>query len=183
MDLELSADEKKILLHSVRETLVAKLDGRVAVYMAPTALLSDSSYGAFVTLRGGLGDLRGCIGNLSGRGKALCELVKEMALASAFEDPRFPPVRKEEMERISIEISVLSEFEEAAAADVIPGKHGILIRRSYHSGILLPQVATEQGWGREQFLSHGCLKAGLPPESWRQKDTRISIFTALVFHE
>ncbi|MDR1317158.1 MAG: AmmeMemoRadiSam system protein A [Spirochaetales bacterium] len=183
MDLELSAAEKKILLHSARETLEAKLDGREAVYLEPTAFLLDCSCGVFVTLRGGRGDLRGCIGNLTGRGKALCELVKEMALASAFEDPRFPPLRKDEVKRVSIEISVLSEFEEAGAADVIPGKHGILIRRSYHSGLLLPQVATEQGWGREQFLSHGCLKAGLPPESWRQGDTQISIFTALVFHE
>jgi AmmeMemoRadiSam system protein A len=183
MDLDISSDEKKILLHSARETLEARLEGRTPVYMAPTALLLDSSFGVFVTLRGAAGDLRGCIGNLSGRGKPLCEMVKAMALASAFEDPRFAPLRKDEVKGVSLEISVLSEFEEAAASDVVPGKHGIFIRRAEHSGLLLPQVATEQGWGREQFLSHGCLKAGLPQESWRRKDTQIFIFTALVFHE
>jgi AmmeMemoRadiSam system protein A len=183
MDLELSGEEKEMLLHSARETLEAKLEKRQAVYRQPSPLLADISRGVFVTLRGPSGNLRGCIGNLSGRGKALCELVKEMALASAFEDPRFPPLRKDEIKSLSIEISVLSEFQEAGPQDVIPGKHGILIRRGYNSGILLPQVATEQGWGREQFLSHGCLKAGLPAESWRRKDTAILTFTALVFHE
>ncbi|MDR1626389.1 MAG: AmmeMemoRadiSam system protein A [Spirochaetia bacterium] len=183
MDLELSGGEKKILLHGARETLEAKLEKREPTYLPPTALLEDCCHGVFVTLRGPSGDLRGCIGNLSGRGKALCGLVREMALASAFEDPRFPPLRKDEIKSLSIEISVLSEFEEADAGDVVPGKHGILIRRGYQSGLLLPQVATEQGWGREQFLSHGCLKAGLPAESWRQKDTAIFVFTALVFHE
>jgi AmmeMemoRadiSam system protein A len=183
MELNLSAGEKEILLQNARETLEAKLHRREPVYKAPAPLLLDTSCGVFVTLRTLSGDLRGCIGNLSGRGKPLCELVKEMVLASAFEDPRFPPVTKDEIAGLSIEISVLSEFEDAGAADVIPGTHGILIRRGYNSGLLLPQVATEQGWGREQFLSHGCLKAGLPAESWRQKDTAISIFTALVFHE
>jgi AmmeMemoRadiSam system protein A len=183
MDLNLSAAEKTILLRNARETIEAKLENRKPVYTPPAPLLADTCRGVFVTLRGSSGNLRGCIGNLSGGGTAWCEIVKRMALASAFEDPRFPPLRKDEIKGLSIEISVLSEFEEAGAEDVIPGKHGILIRRGYHSGLLLPQVATEQGWGREQFLSHGCLKAGLPPESWRQKDTILSIFTALVFHE
>jgi AmmeMemoRadiSam system protein A len=183
MDLILSETEKKILLRSARETLEAKLEKRGPVYDEPTPLLADTSYGVFVTLRSASGDLRGCIGNLTGRGKPLSELVKEMALASAFEDPRFPPVRKDEIKSLSLEISVLSEFEKADPQSVIPGKHGIFIRRGYNSGLFLPQVATEQGWGREQFLSHGCLKAGLPSESWRQKDTEISIFTAVVFHE
>jgi len=106
-----------------------------------------------------------------------------MALASAFEDPRFSPVRKDELSGLRLEISVLSDFTESSAEDVVPGKHGILIRRGSRSGILLPQVATEQGWDRVQFLRHGCLKAGLPAESWKEDGVLISVFTALVFHE
>ncbi|MDR1932523.1 MAG: AmmeMemoRadiSam system protein A [Spirochaetales bacterium] len=182
MDLVLSGEGKKALLRTARETLEAKLEGRSPQYGEHSPEL-EVFCGMFVTLRDAGGGLRGCIGNLTGRDKALYELAAEMALASAFEDPRFPPVRKNEMKHLSIEISILSGFEEAAPEEVIPGKHGILIRRGYNSGLLLPQVATEQGWDRVQFLSHGCRKAGLPPESWRQKETSISIFTALVFHE
>jgi AmmeMemoRadiSam system protein A len=183
MDLVLTENEKEILLRNARETLEAKLEKREPVYAESAPLLADASCGVFVTLRTASGGLRGCIGNLTGGGRPLGEMAKKMALASAFEDPRFSPVQKDEIKNLSFEISVLSEFEKAAPQDVVPGKHGIFIRRGYNSGLLLPQVATEQGWNREQFLSHGCLKAGLPSESWRQKDTEISIFTAVVFHE
>ncbi|MDR3200152.1 MAG: AmmeMemoRadiSam system protein A [Spirochaetales bacterium] len=182
MNLSLSDAGKKTLLAIARETLEAKLENRTPRHDDPTPEI-EASCGVFVTLRSASGDLRGCIGNLTGRGKPLHELVAEMALASAFEDPRFPPVGKGEIKTLSLEISILSAFQDAAAEDVIPGMHGIFIRKGYNSGLLLPQVATEQGWDRVRFLSHGCLKAGIPPESWRQKDTAISIFTALVFHE
>jgi AmmeMemoRadiSam system protein A len=183
VNLVLSGEAKSFLLKSARETLEAALEKRQPRHEKPPLPELEVSLGVFVTLRTASLGLRGCIGNLWGRGKALHVLVREMALASAFEDPRFPPVRKDELKNLSIEISVLSEFEEAGAEDVIPGTHGILIRRGINSGILLPQVAAEQGWDRVQFLRHGCLKAGIPEESWKDPGTLISIFTALVFHE
>jgi AmmeMemoRadiSam system protein A len=182
MDLILSEQEKKILLLSARETLEAKLEKRQPRYPEPTPPL-ESSFGLFVTLRTRTENLRGCIGNLTGHGIPLFELVRDMAESSAFQDPRFPPVKKEEIKTLKIEISILSAFEESPPEKVSPGTHGILIRRGYNSGLLLPQVAVEQGWNREQFLSHGCMKAGLPPETWQQKGTAISVFTALVFSE
>ncbi len=107
-----------------------------------------------------------------------------MARASAFQDPRFRSVTREEFDGLRFEISVLSPLLRAdSPEDVVPGTHGIYIRRGCNSGLLLPQVAVEQGWEREQFLNHGCLKAGLPPETWKMPDTEIFIFTALVFSE
>jgi AmmeMemoRadiSam system protein A len=182
VNLVLSDAAKSFLLRSARETLEAAFE-KTEIRHEPPARELEVSCGVFVTLRTASLSLRGCIGNLWGRGKPLHELVGEMARASAFEDPRFPPVRKDELKSLSIEISLLSEFVEAGPEDVIPGVHGILIRRGRNSGILLPQVAVEQGWDRVQFLRHGCLKAGIPEESWKDPATLISIFTALVFHE
>ncbi len=105
-------------------------------------------------------------------------------MSSAFEDPRFPPLGKEEWDATTIEISVLSPFEKITDAGRIRvGTHGIMIRRGSRSGLLLPQVATEQGWDRDTFLTHACLKAGLPADAWRSPDTSIEIFSAIVFHE
>ena len=182
MENFLSDAGKKSLLMDARETLCASLEGRKTRYNEPLPELA-ASHGVFVTLRTGKGELRGCIGNLWGGSEPLYLLVRKMVLASAFDDPRFPSVRKEELGGLSLEISVLSDFVESSADDVEPGKHGILIRRGSRSGILLPQVATEQGWDRVQFLRHGCLKAGLPAESWKEDDVLISVFTALVFNE
>jgi AmmeMemoRadiSam system protein A len=107
-----------------------------------------------------------------------------MALSSAFEDPRFPPLARDELARITIEVSVLSPFRLTRdPAEIRVGTHGILVRRAGRSGLLLPQVATEQGWEREEFLAHTCRKAGLPDDAWREPDTAIEIFSAIVFGE
>jgi AmmeMemoRadiSam system protein A len=105
-------------------------------------------------------------------------------VCSAFNDPRFPPLTPAEWPDVKIEISVLSPFEPVADPSCIAvGVHGIMVRRGYRSGLLLPQVATEQGWDRETFLSHACRKAGLPPDAWRGPEMQIETFTATVFHE
>jgi AmmeMemoRadiSam system protein A len=110
--------------------------------------------------------------------------VKEVAAASAFEDPRFPPVRGDELDALSIEISVLSPLERISDVEKIRvGVHGLIMRRGARSGLLLPQVAVEQGWDRDTFLTHTCYKAGLPGDAWKSPDTIIEIFSALVFHE
>ncbi len=138
--------------------------------------------GAFVTLRKS-GDLRGCIGNMIGRAP-LHETIMSMAISSAFHDPRFPPVKKEEFPEVSVEISVLSPLVNIDSTEELePGEHGLYITRGFHSGVLLPQVATEQGWNREEFVRHTCLKAGLPPGAVDEPDTRLEIFTAQIFCE
>jgi AmmeMemoRadiSam system protein A len=129
------------------------------------------------------GELRGCIGRI-GACQPLLETVKDVAVSSAFDDPRFPPLSPDEWPQVRIEISVLSPFERITDLQRITvGVHGLMVRNGHRSGLLLPQVATEQGWDREAFLSHSCRKAGLPADAWRSPDTRIEIFSATVFHE
>ncbi len=125
--------------------------------------------------------LRGCIGTIEPL-NPLYETVAEMAIASAVRDPRFPPLSLEELPFVTIEISVLSPLEKVENIEEIEtGKHGLLVRRGFFSGLLLPQVATEYGWDRETFLEHTCLKAGLPPSAWQDERTEIYKFTAEVF--
>ena len=181
MSFTLTEQEKQILLQTAREVIDARFRVRKPSFPLPTPGLS-AACGAFVTLKAA-GHLRGCIGHTTAS-RPLVDTVKEVALSSAFEDPRFPPLRAEEWGRVKIEISVLSPFERIKDAGRIEvGVHGILVRRGYRSGLLLPQVATEQGWDREAFLSHTCQKAGLPADAWKFPDTQIEIFSALVFHE
>lgn len=136
---------------------------------------------AFVTLKKH-GELRGCIGHLEAR-LPLYQTVIEMAAAAALQDTRFLPVRPEELADIDLEISYLTPMREITDVNEIEvGRHGIYITQGFRSGVLLPQVATEQGWDRDTFLQHTCLKAGLPPDAWKH-GARIEIFTAQVFGE
>lgn len=140
--------------------------------------------GAFVTLRKD-GDLRGCIGLIEGV-RPLYEAVQEMAVAAAIQDPRFPPVRIEELQELDLEISVLSPLREIASLkEVEVGTHGLLMKKGEHSGLLLPQVATEHNWSREEFIRNTCYKAGINPEAWkrhrRDPDMHIYAFTAQIF--
>jgi len=137
--------------------------------------------GAFVTLKY-RGMLRGCIGHFSGIG-TLGETVRAMAREAAVGDPRFMPVTPDEVDHLTVEISVLSPMERISAADVIPGTHGLYARKGNRAGTLLPQVASEEGWDRETFLSHTCLKAGLSPKAWLDTDTELFAYTAEVFSE
>jgi AmmeMemoRadiSam system protein A len=181
MSVTLSEQDRLVLLQTAREAIAARLARRAPVFPTAGDALREPR-GAFVTLKA-RGELRGCIGHITAS-EPLVDTVKEVARASAFEDPRFPPVRPEEWDAVRIEISVLSPFETARDAGVIEvGVHGIMIRRGSRSGLLLPQVATEQGWDRETFLMHCCYKAGLPGDAWRSPDTQLSIFSAIVFHE
>jgi hypothetical protein len=106
-----------------------------------------------------------------------------MAVAAATEDPRFPPVSSQEMKDIAIEISVLTPLRTISdPTEIKVGRDGIVIEQGFYRGLLLPQVATEYGWTREEFLDHTCLKAGLAKGCWRQGAT-IKIFSAQVFNE
>ncbi len=177
------SQEERHLLHTIaREAIEARLEHRSPPSLDLSALPPGLRRvrGAFVTLKKN-GRLRGCIGNIVGR-YPLAETVARMAVAAAFQDPRFPPLRREEWEHISIEISALTPLRRIHDPEEIQvGTHGILIRRAGRSGVLLPQVATEYGWDRKTFLEYTCRKAGLPTSAWKDPDTEIYIFSAEVF--
>lgn len=178
----LTDKEKNTLLKLARDTIEAKTLGKPLPHLPQAEGSLAETCGAFVTIHK-KGRLRGCIGNMTGRGP-LVRTIQEMAVASSTEDPRFDPVRPEELGDIKIEISVLSPMKRVQDVNEIEvGRHGILIRRGWQSGVLLPQVATEQGWGREEFLVNTCHKAGLPSDAWKDRHTVIEIFSAEVFGE
>ncbi|MBP9560620.1 MAG: AmmeMemoRadiSam system protein A [Syntrophorhabdaceae bacterium] len=136
--------------------------------------------GAFVTIKK-KGELRGCIGYIKGY-LPLYETVEQVAVQAAFHDPRFDALSKEEFKDIDIEISVLSPLKKIENIEEIEvGTHGIYIEKGFHSGLLLPQVATENAWDRKTFLEHSCYKAGLHKDAYKEKDTNIYIFSAEVF--
>jgi len=181
MEFSLSDKEKIILLKTARERIKADLRLGRAEYPEPTAKLKEIC-GAFVTLHNS-GKLRGCIGNIVGR-KPLIGTILNMAHAAAFEDPRFPKLTAEEWSSIEIEISVLSPLRQITDINEIKvGVHGIYLTLGYNAGVLLPQVATEQLWNRDQFITHTCLKAGLPENAWQNPSAVIEIFSAVVFSE
>jgi len=137
--------------------------------------------GAFVTLKRN-GRLRGCIGTLECR-RSLAEEVARVARSAAREDPRFEPLRSSELEGLDVEVSVLGPLEAIDPHDPNAfeiGRHGLVVEQGTRRGLLLPQVATEWNWDREQFLSQTCLKAGLPPDAWRH-GARVHRFEAVVF--
>jgi AmmeMemoRadiSam system protein A len=156
------------------------LERRPTQVEEPQAESLRASCGAFVTLRKA-GNLRGCIGHIEASAP-LYQTVRECAVAAASRDPRFDPVAPQELPDLRIEISVLSPFTDVRAEEVEVGRHGLFISRGWRRGLLLPQVATQWHWDREQFLEETCLKAGLAPDAWR-RGARIQAFTAQVFGE
>jgi AmmeMemoRadiSam system protein A len=137
--------------------------------------------GAFVTLKR-KGRLRGCIGNFEAT-IPIGRMVRDMAEAAAFEDPRFPPVSEPELEGLHFEISILSPRFPITPDEVVVGTHGLFITRGPRRGVLLPQVPLEWGWDRLTYLDELCLKAGLPEGSWKLADTKLEAFTAQVIEE
>lgn len=177
---ELSNNDKAYLLNQVIDTIGAKLDDKKLPDDIPTSRILLEKRGAFVTIKIG-GNLRGCIG-LIRAAKPLYEAVREMALAAAFDDPRFRPLTKVEFASIEVEISVLTPLAKVHDLNEIQvGRDGLMIRLDFHSGLLLPQVASENGWDRTTFLEQTCLKAGLPKNSYKEKTAEIYRFSADVF--
>jgi len=143
--------------------------------------------GVFVTLSKN-GDLRGCIG-LPYPVMPLGDAIEHAAGAAALEDPRFPPVRKDELEQITIEVTILTvpvpmEGDPAKRPEKVQvGKHGLIVRGMGTSGLLLPQVATEYGWDAKTFLTHTCMKAGLPDRCWTYPAIEVLTFEGQIFSE
>ncbi len=144
--------------------------------------------GVFVTLNDPQG-LRGCIGYPL-PDKKLFNALEEAAVAAATEDPRFPPVKFEELDSITFEVTVLtpptkievSESEEYLSKIKV-GQDGLIVKYGYNSGLLLPQVPIEYGWNEREFLEHTCEKAGLPKDYWEKEDIEIQKFEGIVFKE
>lgn len=180
-EFALTETEKKILLQEARRT-IENLFGTSGI--AKPTIISETlqaKCGAFVTLHE-YGRLRGCIGMIAAD-KPLVETVRKMALSAARHDHRFMPVTEEELDEIEIEISVLSPLKLIHdVSEIKLGIHGVFIRQGSHTGVFLPQVATETGWSLDEFLGHCARdKAGIGWEGW--KDADIYTFTATVFQE
>lgn len=158
----LAEEDRRTLLELARGTVDAAARGR------PRPELKDPSGplrrkgAAFVTLRSPDGDLRGCIGHIEAV-LPLWECVREMAEAAALRDPRFPPVRPEEVGGLRIEISILSPMTPLRPEEIRVGTHGLYVRRGGLAGLLLPQVAVEWNWDAPEFLRRTYEKAGIPP--------------------
>ncbi len=179
MRFSITFDDQKLLLQYARAVLRSKLYSEPAP--AVPHLASRLRCGVFVTLKEN-GELRGCIGRLRSE-LSLCETVAEMAWAAASEDPRFMPVRKDELSLLKIEITLLSPLEPIEPKDIEVGRHGLLISAQGRSGVLLPQVPLEFGWDRETFLTQLCRKAGLSPDAWKSPSTSLFGFEGFVFSE
>jgi hypothetical protein len=181
--MDISKEEKKILLKIARSSIENYLGvGEVFNFDTNAYPVLKQQNGAFVTLHK-FGDLRGCIGYIFSD-NYLYETIHDAAIHAAFNDPRFPSVRKDELPHIEIEISILSKpFKMNSYDEIIVGKHGLIVNEKGHRGLLLPQVPIEHNMDKWEFLSSLCLKAGLPQNLWQQKTLNIEMFTATVFSE
>lgn len=178
----LNKKEQQILLEIARKALEEYVRNGTALPGDVKEKSLVEKRGAFVTLTKN-GVLRGCIGYIQPVAP-LYKAISDMAIAASSRDPRFPPVMQKELKDIHIEISVLSPLKLVSDINEVEvGKHGLYMTRGNNSGLLLPQVATEHGWKREEFLSQTCVKAGLPAQAWKDKGIRIYTFSAQVFSE
>ncbi len=185
----LSLEEGKILVKYARHAIDTYFSGKII--NMPEADKADKfadKRGVFVTLNK-FGELRGCIG-FPEPIYPLKRAIVESARAAAFKDPRFSPVEEDELDEITMEVSVLTkpeliEIEEPKEyLDKIEiGKHGLIIRSMYHSGLLLPQVFTEYDCTPKQALEMTCEKAGLDKDAWQEPESQIYSFQAQIFEE
>lgn len=190
--MTLSMEDGRVVVELARSTLDSFVSGKHPKMRSwSTGFLSEPR-GVFVTLNTsapGGERLRGCIG-FPYPVKKLGDAIQEATVAAASEDPRFPPVSPKELDSILVEVSVLTlpkPIESARRQDIPKlvriGEDGLIVSRSYSSGLLLPQVATEFGLDSEEFLSQACMKAGLTPDAWLDKETQLQVFQAEIFAE
>jgi uncharacterized protein len=193
MTFELSDEEGKFLLQLARNTVTQYLEnGKIIKPPKGTPKMLFEQCGVFVTInsvKGAEKELRGCIGYPYPT-SPLVEAVIDSAIKASTQDPRFEPMAPKELDKVVFEISVLTPPEPVQTSDpkeyvkkIKVGEDGLIIERGYRKGLLLPQVPIEWGWCEEEFLCQCCMKAGLPPDSWLAKDTKISKFKAIIFEE
>jgi AmmeMemoRadiSam system protein A len=183
---ERSPEDRQALLAIARRAITAYVTGaaRPGDDGTESAALSTApagSSGVFVTLHEDR-ELRGCIGHMDPDEPLVTALV-DAAVAACSRDPRFPPVSRDELSRIAIELSILGPLEQVATINEIEvGRHGLLVEQRHRRGLLLPQVAVEHGWSAPTFVAHTCRKAGLPDDAW-PGDAVLWKFEAEVFGE
>ncbi len=172
---------RKIVTEFLKNGTTTKLEARFQ---------KDFSFksGVFVTLNTSSG-LRGCIG-YPFPDKQLFNALRDAAISAATEDPRFPPVKFEELDSITFEVTVLTppikievSNQQEYLLKIKVGQDGLIVRHGYNSGLLLPQVPVEYGWTEQEFMEHACEKAGLPKDFWKKSETEIEKFEGIVFKE
>ena len=193
MSFKLTTEEGKLLVKLARKAVEEQLKkGEVIGIPKDIPKKLTEPCGVFVTLnslRHGKRELRGCIG-FPYATTPLARAVIESAINSATQDPRFPSVSFDELDQIVFEVSVLTppqpvnvEKPQDYPSEIRIGQDGLIVEKSYYKGLLLPQVPIEWGWDEEEFLSQCCVKAGLSPDCWLTKGTKISKFQAIIFEE
>ena len=182
-DAMLNKEQRAKLLKIARDSIRSHLESGDKLEVGESDPVLTEEVGAFVTLHKN-GELRGCIGNFTAR-DPLYLTVRDMAVEAATGDPRFPPLSLKELDGVDIEISVLSTPVKVESVEEVElGKHGVWIKKGWRAGVFLPQVATETGWSKEEFLSTLCThKAGISADSWKDGSADIYTFTAEVFSE
>lgn len=179
--LFLSETDRCAMLELARRAIAEAVSLQEPVQVIPQNEVLAEKHGVFVTIHAH-GRLRGCIGVVEAF-EPLGESVARCAASAALHDPRFSPVRPEELPDLNLEISVLSIPEPIRPENIEIGKHGLLVTQGVKRGLLLPQVAVEHRLSRENFLEETCRKAGLKAEAWQEPETQILGFTCEVFSE
>ena len=185
----LSQEEGNFLLKLAREAIKTYLkDRKIIGVPANTPASLKEHVGTFVTIHRNK-ELRGCIGYPEPI-KSLVNAVIEVAISSATADPRFPPMTLDELDKVEIEVSVLTKPEliqvespKDYLKEIRIGVDGLIVEKGLYRGLLLPQVATEWCWSVEEFLCNTCMKAGLPPDCWLSEDVKIYRFNTQIFQE
>lgn len=177
----LSEAQRRAALQLARTTIVDAVSHHKLPEVFPSEGVFAEKRGVFVTIHRNQ-KLQGCIGVVEAK-EPLGEAIVRCAASAALEDPRFAPLKPDQLSGLNIEISLLSAPESIAPESIEIGRHGLLVQLHAHRGLLLPQVATEHHLTREQFLEETCRKAGLPREAWRDPEAQILGFTCEVFRE
>ncbi len=181
-DEYLNKEEKSKLLEIARLSIRGAVTGERQFFPKVTEERLKENCGAFVTIKEN-NELRGCIGYIQAV-RPLYETVKDTAKSAAVNDYRFSPVNRDELDKLKLEISVLTPLKRIKdISEIEVGKHGLYMKQGFNSGLLLPQVATEYNWDKETFLKQTCRKAGLSQDAWKDKSTEIYTFSAEVFGE
>ena len=177
---ELSPSVRAEILRLAADTVQAQVTGRPLPVWNGTALRMKADGAAFVTLKEKNGRLRGCIGTIQAY-TSLHRSIVQNAVAAASKDPRFQPVRPEELPGLDLEVTVLSPMEPVSGiSDIKVGVHGVYLEAVGRSSVFLPQVPVEEGWDLDTYLRQLAIKAGLPPDGW--KGGRLYRFTAEIVH-